>query len=199
MPLSQKILRRVRARGRGKWVFTAKDFLSVGSRAAVDQALCRLARASVIRRIARGVYDLPRTVPRIGPVSPNATVVAKAVARQTHSRLQPSGAAAANALGLTTQVSAQATFLTDGPSRRVQVGRLPVVLRHSRPSTMLYSGKPAGMVIVALDHLGRRNVTQDVISRLSTTLSEVDKHRLGRVKNQLPNWLGTVISSVVQA
>ncbi|WP_373542909.1 hypothetical protein [Chamaesiphon sp.] len=32
-----RILRRVRAHGRGKWVFTPKDFLDLGNRAAVDR------------------------------------------------------------------------------------------------------------------------------------------------------------------
>ena len=45
--------------------------------------------------------------------------VAQALARETGSQVQISGARAANALGLTTQVPARSTYLTDGPSRRV--------------------------------------------------------------------------------
>lgn len=199
MPLAQKIMRRVRAHGRGKWVFTAKDFEAVGSRAAVDQALARLARTGTIRRIARGVYDLPRTMPRIGPLSPQAPVVARAVARQTHSKLAPSGPTAANALGLTTQVPARQAFLTSGPSRRIQIGRLPVELRHARPIDLLYPGTPAGMAVTALRYLGRQGVPDDVADRLSTTLKDADKRRLRRAQVQLPAWIRSIVGRVVQA
>ena len=40
-----KIMKRVSAHGNGKWVCTPKDFLDLGSREAVDQALCRLVKA----------------------------------------------------------------------------------------------------------------------------------------------------------
>ena len=58
--LADRIMRRVRGHGRGKWVCTPKDFLDLGSRAAVDRALGRLARSGRLRRVARGLYDLPR-------------------------------------------------------------------------------------------------------------------------------------------
>ncbi|MDE0436651.1 MAG: DUF6088 family protein, partial [Bryobacterales bacterium] len=58
--VADAIMRRVSAHGRGRWVCTPKDFLDLGSREAVDQALSRLVRAGRLRRAGRGLYDLPR-------------------------------------------------------------------------------------------------------------------------------------------
>ncbi len=196
MPVASSILRRVNGRGRGA-VFTAQDFIDVGSRDAVDQALARLARAGQIRRVDRGVYDLPRTHPKVGPMWPSADAVAQAVAKQTDSHLQVSGAAAANALGLSTQVPAQVEYLTDGPSRNIHVGKLLVQLKHAGRVDMLLPQSRAGMAIVALRHLGRNAASMSVLQRLATTLDSADKKQLSRVRPRLPGWLGSAVDAVI--
>ena len=113
-----RMMKRVRASGRGS-VFTPNDFLTVAPRSAVDQALSRLVKSGQLRRLARGLYDFPKLHPKLGPLSPAPDDVAQALARETGSQVQIAGARAANALGLSTQVPAKSTYLTDGPSRRV--------------------------------------------------------------------------------
>src|SRR5436189_5230479 len=114
--IDSRILAHIHGRGRGS-VFVPADFLDLGSREAVDLALHRLARKGTIRRLARGVYDFPKEHPVFGLLSPSADTVARALAGRDRTRLQPSGAYAANILGLSEQVPAKAVFLTDGPSR----------------------------------------------------------------------------------
>ena len=66
--IDSQILRRMRSRGKGR-AFTPSDFLDLGTRAAVDQALSRNARAGRIRKVARGLYDVPRDHPVMGRLS----------------------------------------------------------------------------------------------------------------------------------
>lgn len=194
MAVANKILRRVKGKGPGA-VFTAMDFTDLGSRDALDQALARLARSGSIRRVDRGVYDLPRTHPVMGPVWPAADVVARAVAKQTGSQLKVSGAAAANALGLSTQVSAKVEYLTDGPSRNIRVGNLAVRLKNAGLVDMLLPQTRAGMAIVALRHLGR-NAAPAVVPRLAATLDDVDKKNLLKVRPRLRGWLGEAVDQI---
>src|SRR5258708_24009573 len=112
-----RIMKRARAGGRGG-VVTPRDFLDVAARAAVDQALSRLAKGGKLRRLARGLYDFPKVHPKLGPLSPAADDVAQALARETGSQAQIAGARAANALRRSTQAPAQSIYLTDGPSPR---------------------------------------------------------------------------------
>lgn len=196
MSLAHSILLRVRARGRGA-VVTPRDFLALGSRAAVDQALSRLTRDGRIRRIARGVYDLPRQHPRIGALAPSATVVAKALARDSH--IQPAPAAAVNLLGLSTQLPARTLWVTDGPSRTVHIGRLVVQLQHVDPASYPYLGTPAGMAISALRHIGQASVSPAHIAQLIALLAPADKARLRHVGRQFPGWLGAALQQIAGA
>lgn len=57
--LQQKILKRIKRRGRGSKVFSNKDFLDLGSVANINRALSKLSKFRSIRRVGRGLYDLP--------------------------------------------------------------------------------------------------------------------------------------------
>ena len=195
MALADKIVRRIRGHGRG-FVFSAADMLDLGGRAAVDQALARLTRDGQIRRLDRGLYDLPRLHPRLGQLWPSSDDVARALARRTDSHIKPSGPLAANLLGLSTQVPARAVYLTDGPSRKVRVGRLQVSLRHAGRTDMLLPDSKAGLAIVALRYLGRDGATSEVVDQLASSLDDEDKARLCSVRRKISGWLGETLDQV---
>src|ERR1700722_4098853 len=137
--VTDRVMKRARSSGRGS-VFTPSDFLNVAGRASVAQALSRLVKGGQLRRLARGLYDFPKVHPKLGPLSPAPDDVAQALARETGSQVQIAGARAANALGLSTQVPAKSTYLTDGPSRRVVLGKRVVDLRHASPKHLIAPG-----------------------------------------------------------
>jgi hypothetical protein len=193
--IQKKVLRLVLAGGPG-WVFTPADLLGVGSRAAIDQALSRLARAGEVRRLGRGLYDVPRVHPALGPLSPSSDDVAKALARSRCSRLQVSGARAANLLGLSTQVPTKLVYATDGGSRRVRLGRQTIELRRAAPRRMAGASTTAGAALQALRHLGPDGATDDVVTKLSGTLSARDKAALKRLLPAAPAWLHPTIDRI---
>jgi hypothetical protein len=180
-------MKRAQAAGRGG-VYTPNDFLDVAARAAVDQALSRLVKTGKLRRLARGLYDFPKVHPKLGPLSPAADDVAQALARETGSRVQITGARAANALGLSTQVPAKNTYLTDGPARRVVLGKRVVDLRHASPKHLIAPGSPAGTVVQALRHVGPVRAA-DVAQVALRQLSASDKKTLASSAIQAPAWM----------
>jgi hypothetical protein len=180
-------MRRARAGGRGS-VFTPSDFLNLASRAAVDQALSRLVGASKLRRLAHGLYDFPKMHAKLGSLSPSPDDVAGALARETGSLVQISGARAANSLGLSTQVPARSIYLTDGPSRRVVFGKRIVDLRHASPKHLIAPGSPAGTVVQALRHVGVARAT-DVVQVAARRLSAGDKRMLASSAFRAPAWM----------
>lgn len=187
-------MKRARARGRGG-VFTPSDFLDVAGRSAIDQALSRLAKGGHLRRLARGLYDFPKVHPRLGPLSPTPDDVAQALARETGSNVQIAGARAANALGLSTQVPAKSTYLTDGPSRRVVLGKRVVDLRHASPKHLIAPGSPAGTVVQALRHVGPIRAA-DVAQVAARRLSANDKKTLASTAVQAPAWMRPTLVSI---
>ncbi|WP_180900590.1 DUF6088 family protein [Martelella soudanensis] len=190
-------MKRVRASGRGS-VFTPSDFLTVAVRSSVDQALSRLVKGGQLRRLARGLYDYPKLHPKLGPLSPTPDDVAQALARETGSQVQIAGARAANALGLSTQVPAQSTYLTDGPSRRVVLGKRVVDLRHASPKHLIAPGSPAGTVVQALRHVGPVRAA-DVAQIAARRLSANDKKTLASTAMQAPAWMRPTLVSIANA
>jgi hypothetical protein len=177
-------------------VYTPKDFLDLGTRAGVDQALSRLARSGVLRRVGRGLYHYPKVSVRFGALSPAPDALARAMARKTGSRLQVTGAQAANALGLSTQVPARATFVTDGLSRQMQLGSQLIQLRRAAPRRLVGAGKRWGTALQALAYLGRDQVDPNVILRLRSALSHDDRLSLARHAGDAPDWMRPVIAQI---
>jgi len=192
-----QIMRRAQSGGRGS-VFTPKDFLDIAARAAVDQGLSRLVKTGKLRRLARGLYDFPKVHPTLGPLSPSPDVVAQALVRETDSLLQIDGARAANALGLSTQVPAQSIYLTDGPSRRVVLGKRVIHVRHASPKHLVAPGTAAGTVVQALRHVGATRAA-DVAHVATGTLSARDKKTLAAATVQAPAWMRPTLTSIANA
>ena len=196
--IDSQVLVRIRRRGPGA-VFTAADFLDLGSRASIDQALSRNARAGAIQKLARGVYHYPRRHPQLGVLAPSTDDVARALAGRDASRLQPSGAHAANLLGLSDQVPVRAVYLTDGRARTVPIGKRTVVLKKTTPRNMATAGRISGTVIQALRWLGRRSVDDRVIQALRKRLTEDDRKQLLADIRLAPAWIGGIMRRVAGA
>lgn len=187
--IASKIKKRILKHGED-WVFAAQDFLDIGNRAAVDQTLSRLVREGRIRRVGRGLYDLPRTSALLGTLIPPAQErIAEALARKTGSRLQSTGAVAANALGLSTQVPAKIVYLTDGGSRKVKVGGQTIELRHAEPRRLTEKGGKPAAILEALRHLGPMGIGEEHLARLRGTLTPRDRAALRRRRATVPAWL----------
>ena len=182
------ILAFIRRRGR-RCVFVPADFLDLGSRESIDVALHNLTREGSIRRLARGVYDYPVEHPILGKLMPTAETIAKALAGRDHVKIQPAGAYAANALGLSEQVPAKAVFLTDGPSRTVKIGSMTIQLRQTTARNMATAGSLSGILIQAFRELGQDHVTPERIAHLKKTLPLDKRKQITKDLKFAPEWM----------
>lgn len=195
--IDSQIVAAIVRRGRGS-VFVPAEFLELGSRETVDIVLHRLARKGTIRRLARGVYDFPKEHPALGPLSPSADAVANALAGRDRTRLQPAGAYAANALGLTEQVPAKAVFLTDGPSRTVKIGPSTIQLRRTTAKNMETAGRLSGLLIQALRELGKEHVSESRRQYLKRTLPANERRELLKDIRLAPAWMHPIFRELAE-
>lgn len=197
--LCARIMKSVHARGRGA-AFTWKDFAAFGKPDAIRQALSRLVKRGKIRRVARGLYDWPRTVASLGiTVAPDVQAVIGAVARHDGARIVPDGAQAANQLGLSTQVPARDSYCSTGHSRRIMLGKRVIQVRHAPPRLMAArGGEGAALVISALAHIGRHDVDDDDIARLKRILTPGDKADLRRAVPRTYRWMGKIVNKIAE-
>jgi hypothetical protein len=178
-------------------VWTPRDFLNFGPRAAVDKALQRLAASQVVRRIDRGLYDLPRINPLTGkPASPDYMAVIDAVARRDQIRLLVDGITAANQLGLTHAVPARITAHTDARLRPIQLGNLTINFKLTAPSRLYWAGRPAMRVVQALHWLHDILPSDEdsILRRLKAVLVDPDdgpkiRNDLQTGIHTLPHWM----------
>src|SRR5271157_5588802 len=131
-----QIVAKIERLGQGK-AFSAKDFLDIASRTMIDVTLASLAQSGKIRRVRRGLYDVPKVNPALGgKLSPDIDEAARAIARRQRWKIVPEGAWAANLLGLSTQVASKNIYLTDGPNNEVLIGRRTIHFKHARPKVL---------------------------------------------------------------
>lgn len=198
--LPSRILRRSRAHAAhgARKAFTAKDFLDFGNRDAVDQALSRLHKDGRLRRVARGVYDVPRDNPILNrPAAPDIGAFVDAIARRDNLKVAPDGLVAANRLGLTNAVPARNRYLTDGPSRTYRVGRSEVKLTHANPKSMILKDGPIGDVVRALHWLGASADDGDIADTLRRKLPDAAKAILSKGRNSVSGRAAKVIDQVL--
>ena len=196
--IADKIMQRVSIHDSRGWVCTPKDFLDLGSREAVDQAMSRLSKAGRLRRIGHGLYDLPRISNVLnGPAPVDLDAAIAALARRDGVRIMPDGLVAANNLGLTNAVPAKASYVTDGHSRTLKIDGRTVRFRHAGPRVMQWAGRPAAPVVQALRWLGPRAAADGVIvSTLNRHLPDKVKFDLLRNSRDLPGWALPLVRSI---
>lgn len=196
--IDKSILNRIRGSGAGS-VFSPNQFLDLGNRSSVGVALHRLVKAGKIRRIRRGLYDLPRTHPITGQTAPNIMATVQALMDGSHAQWQFTGAYAANALGLSDQVPAKIIILTDGVPRRVALGKLTLVFRRAAPRNLLGAGRRAGLVIQALRYLKGSPDMARHAARLQKRLDANTKRDLAALTPKLPAWMRPVALQIVES
>src|SRR6202522_3075877 len=164
--MRDQIVARIERLGEGR-VFSAKDFLDIASRGTIDMALGSLTRSGIVRRIRRGLYDMPKVNPTLGgKLSPDIDEAAQAIARRQRWKIVPEGAWAANLLGLSTQVPEKIVYLTDGPNNAVPLGRRSIYFKHARPKALAGLDGKFALVVQALRHLGKEAVGLSEIATL---------------------------------
>lgn len=184
--LTEHILTHARALPEGTPV-AAKSLLHLGNRAAVDQALSRLAERGHLLRAGRGVYLLPVTS-RFGTRAPSVEQAVEALAFQRGEVIVPNGATAANSLGLTTQVPVRAVYLTSGRTRTMKLGKQVVELRHAPRWQLAMAHRPAGEAVRALAWLGPEKAVA-ALQTLKRKLPSAAFNELVAAAPQLPTWL----------
>ena len=169
--------------------------LHLGGRAAVDQALSRLARKGELMRIYQGVYVRPVQT-RFGPRPPALEKVLASLSALWGETIVPCGGMAANALGLTTQVPIRSVYLTSGPNRKLRLGELVVELRHAPRWQMTAPHRPAGEAVRALAWLGPKEVVAG-LGAIGRKLSAEDIRELAASRAVMPAWMAEPVSAMV--
>jgi hypothetical protein len=194
--IESKVVARIYGHRRG-WSFSAKDFIDLGTRKSVDNALLQLYDNGRIRRVIRGIYDYPRYSELLQQqLSPDIHQVARAMARKFGWRTQPDGFAAMNLLGLTTQVPSQYVFHSDGPDRQYQIGQTTLTFKHSALKEMGFAHEESGVVVYALKTLGEKRIDEFVVAQIRNWLPEAKRRKILKDTERVTGWVHETIKQI---
>ncbi len=194
--IEQYIVSRIYGRGRG-WAFTKTDFVADFGEVNIHQALSTLAKAGTIRRVCRGVYDYPRFSELLNQMlSPDIDQVAQALARKFNWRILPSGDAALNLLGLSTQVPGKWVYLSDGPTREYEIGKHTLAFHKSSLKDVGFKYRESGLLVQALKALGKERVDEAVIATIRQRLDAKACERVLKDARSSTSWIYQIIKQV---
>ncbi|MGE5195986.1 MAG: DUF6088 family protein [Anaerolineae bacterium] len=200
-PMGQSIEVAVRNRitdhGRG-WCFTPIHFSDLGGDASIRKALSQLQKQNVIRRLAQGVYDYPKMHDVLGLIPPDLNEVAKAIAEKNGVQIQPAGAYAANLVGLSVQVPGRIIFLTEGPSRRVKIGKQEIIFKKATKKVMSSAGTREGLLIQALKNLGKDHIDQTARMQISKFLKGSTEKEVRQNMKFAPAWIRALVFEIME-
>ena len=193
---TKKIRERILAAEDGA-VFVAPDFADIADTATIRQGLQRLYKAGTIRRIIRGVYEKPKYSKLLDEyVAADPDAVAKALARNYHWTIAPCGNTALNLLGLSTQVTAVWSYISDGPYKTYEWNSTKLEFKHRTNKEITGLSYMTSLVIQALKTLGRTNMTPEIIQTLSKKLSEDEKQACLKEATESTDWVYDMIRKI---
>lgn len=197
-PIENKIISRIYGRGRG-WAFTKTDFVADFGEANIHQSLSNLSKTGRIRRVCRGVYDYPRYSALLQQeLSPDIDQVAQALARKFNWRIQPSGDAALNLLGLSTQVPGRWIYLSDGPSREYNIGKTTLAFKQTALKEVGFKRRKTGLLVHALKALGRERINENIIDAIRRQLDTKETEQILKDARSVTGWAYDAIKRICQ-
>jgi len=185
----------IKKKGRENIIFS-NDFSAFGTNIAVRHALSRLCKSGLILRLAEGIYLYPKIDKELGlgVLYPSIDTIAKAIAKKDKARIAPTGIYALNRLGLSTQVPANAVYLTDGSPRRIKVGKgKGILFKHTVPKNLAFKSDLAMLIVFALKEIKKDRVTQEHLDRLKYILQQAPKEEILQDVELIPAWIKKLI------
>ena len=185
----EEIIKFAKRKGDG-FAFSVSDLPDYVSRTMADKTLCLMARTGKIRRIMRGIYDLPRWSDILKKeCPPDYGEVAKALARKFGWTLLPSDEGALNGFGLSTQIPARMIYLSDGPSKSYKIGRYIMEFQHRCFRETDIKGRDARMVVRALKGLGREYANGEIVEKIAKRYSDEEWNGIIDASSRVSSWI----------
>jgi hypothetical protein len=164
----------------------------------VGETLAELTKEGVLVKLAQGIYAKPR-MRRFGAVLPSVEKIVQAIAVRDNAKVLPSGMTALNALGLSTQVPMNYTYLTTGSERTVKLTNRQVVLKRGVPKNFWYETRLIALLVQALKILKQENVGQEELQIIRSLIEkEPDKETLAKDVDKMPAWMKRLIKPMLK-
>lgn len=199
MNYKQEILNRI-DNFESRQVFIANDFFDIAGYETVRSTLNRLVEDKVIFRIMKGIYYKSKYIELIGEYeAPSVDEVANAIARKYNWTIAPSGNTALNLLGLSNQVPAKWTYISDGRYATFSFDNVIIEFKHRNNGDISKMSTLTAMVIQSIKAIGKDKITSKHVDYLRGKLSEKEKTELLMDSKTTSAWVYCIIKKISEA
>ena len=179
-------------------VFVPSDFFDIAEAVKVNMCLNRLNESGELHRVMHGVYSKPHYSKMLDVyVPPHSDNIAKAIARNYGWTVVPCGDTALNMLGLSTQVPSNTMYVSDGPYKTYNADGVKLGFKrtNSKNEIVAVSYKTA-LMIQALKAIGKDNITDEALRKLSKVLDHNDKQKALAESQRITAWVSDCVKRV---
>jgi len=181
-------------------IFVTSDFTDLASSGAANSALLRLEKDGVIRRILFGVYEYPEYNEFLKEyVAPSPDKVAQALARKFGWTIIPCGDTALNLLGLSTQVPAVWSYVSDGTYKKYTFDKTTIKFKKTTNKEISKLSYKTALVVQALKALGKENVTDSILIKLKKGLAKAEKKKMLEEAKTVTSWVYEYIKKICRS
>lgn len=168
--LTKEIRNTIESNGPNK-LYMVQDFAYLNNDGLVTRVLSRLEKEGVLIRLSQGIYLYPSRN-KFGILRPSIEEIAYAVAEKDKARIIPSGLTALNKLGLSTQVTMNAVYLTDAAARELTIGNRKIIFKRSVPRNFAYKTDLFPLIVAAMKELGKDNMTDEQVAIIKQAIEK---------------------------
>lgn len=178
-------------------IFINSDFIDIAETETIRRNLNRITQTGLLRRVLNGIYEKPKYSKLLKEyVAVDPDQVAKAIARNYHWTIVPCGYTALNLLGISTQVTAIWSYISDGPYRKYEWNNTCIKFKHRTNKEISGLSYMTRLIIQALKTLGKENISKEVIVMLSDRLTFEEKTTMLKEAAESTDWVYNVIRKI---
>jgi len=122
-------------------------------------------------------------------MTPGFDQVAQAFARKFNWRITPTGDAALNLLGLSTQVPSRPVYLSDGPSKNYDIGNFTLAFKKTTLKNVGFKYRENGLVVQALKALGKERIDDNIIISIRSQMDAKVRKRVLKETVTVTGWV----------
>lgn len=178
-------------------LFVSSDFFDIIDSKNVRTGLLRLEDEGIIRRVLRGIYEYPEYNQFLNEyIAPSPDKVAHAIARNYGWTIVPSGDTALNLLGLSTQVPAVWSYVSDGTYKNYEYDNVKLTFKKTTNKEISHVSYKTALIIQALKALGKENVDVKIIKKISSILTDDEKSQMISEAQYATSWVLDILKSI---
>ena len=188
--IHQQVRSKIERLKTGELVFPV-DFRGVGSEDAIKMSLSRHAKEKRLERLGHGIYLKAGKAPAL-------EVIAKAIAKKENVRIRPAGQSALYQLGMTTTQPGELIYLTDGEPRNIKIGNQRMIFKSTTAKKLSLSDTTSGLLVLALDELGKDQITEKLTSQITEKLKSIDQKAWRKDVQLAAGWIYNLLIKLHQ-